>query len=107
MNNNKIKKLEPFTFLNLINLNVIDLSANHLHSIESDLFVGMESIIDINLSANKIDYIDKYTFYQLTQTINRIDLRSNPIAADGDSLKDVCLYLFNCIIENGAVFNYS
>lgn len=75
---NKIDFIAPDTFRGLYKLKKINLSANHLKSINFDTFKGLSNLKEINLDNNRLESIDARVFSDATK-LRMLKLSQNPI----------------------------
>ncbi|XP_028036444.1 toll-like receptor 7 isoform X2 [Bombyx mandarina] len=67
-------------FNGLRELHTLDLAYNNIRKIPSDLFCALENIISLNLTHNKIKFVDELGFgHKCGSTLQRIDLSFNDI----------------------------
>ncbi|XP_078344803.1 toll-like receptor 6 [Oculina patagonica] len=76
---NGLKVIGPTCFRNLTGIHVIDLSKNKLNDLPSELFQGLDSLLELRLDHNNISVIRKELFKSVTQ-IERIDLNGNKLS---------------------------
>lgn len=78
--NNKELELSLGAFNGLRELHTLDLSFNNIRKIPSDLFCALENIISLNLTHNKIKFVDELGFgHKCGSTLQTIDLSHNDI----------------------------
>ncbi|XP_063826823.1 toll-like receptor 7 [Ostrinia nubilalis] len=79
-NNNKELELSLGAFNGLRELHTLDLAYNNIRKIPSDLFCALENIISLNLTRNKIKFVDELGFgHKCGSTLQTIDLGYNDI----------------------------
>ncbi|XP_013198100.1 toll-like receptor 7 [Amyelois transitella] len=79
-NNNKELELSLGAFNGLRELHTLDLAYNNIRKIPSDLFCALENIISLNLTRNKIKFVDELGFgHKCGSTLQTIDLSHNDI----------------------------
>ncbi|XP_014359353.2 toll-like receptor 7 [Papilio machaon] len=77
---NKEMELSLGTFNGLRELHTLDLAYNNIKKIPSDLFCSLENIISLNLTRNKIKFVDELGFgHKCGSTLQTIDLSYNDI----------------------------
>lgn len=112
--NNKELELSLGAFNGLRELHTLDLAYNNIRKIPSDLFCALENIISLNLTRNKIKFVDELGFgHKCGSTLQTIDLSYNDIMslpADSEILhlrRLTQLYLQNNKISDlpGEVFS--
>ncbi|CAH0399874.1 unnamed protein product [Chilo suppressalis] len=78
--NNKELELTLGAFNGLRELHTLDLAYNNIRKIPSDLFCALENIISLNLTQNKIKFVDELGFgHKCGSTLQMIDLSYNDI----------------------------
>ncbi|XP_075975148.1 toll-like receptor 7 [Anticarsia gemmatalis] len=78
--NNKELELSLGAFNGLRELHTLDLAHNNIRKIPSDLFCALENIIALNLTHNKIKFVDELGFgHKCGSTLQTIDLSHNDI----------------------------
>ncbi|KAG6447430.1 toll-like receptor 7 [Manduca sexta] len=78
--NNKELELSLGAFNGLRELHTLDLAYNNIRKIPSDLFCALENIISLNLTNNKIKFVDELGFgHKCGSTLQTIDLSNNDI----------------------------
>lgn len=78
--NNKELELSLGAFNGLRELHTLDLAHNNIRKIPSDLFCALENIISLNLTHNKIKFVDELGFgHKCGSTLQTIDLSHNDI----------------------------
>lgn len=78
--NNKELELSLGAFNGLRELHTLDLAHNNIRKIPSDLFCALENIISLNLTHNKIKFVDELGFgHKCGSTLQTIDLSYNDI----------------------------
>lgn len=78
--NNKELELSLGAFNGLRELHTLDLAHNNIRKIPSDLFCALENIISLNLTQNKIKFVDELGFgHKCGSTLQTIDLSYNDI----------------------------
>lgn len=78
--NNKELELSLGAFNGLRELHTLDLGHNNIRKIPSDLFCALENIISLNLTRNKIKFVDELGFgHKCGSTLQTIDLSHNDI----------------------------
>ncbi|KAM3964947.1 toll-like receptor 7 [Aphomia sociella] len=79
-NSNKELDLSLGAFNGLRELHTLDLAYNNIRKIPSDLFCALENIISLNLTHNKIKFVDELGFgHKCGSTLQTIDLSHNDI----------------------------
>lgn len=77
---NKELELSLGAFNGLRELHTLDLANNNIRKIPSDLFCALENIISLNLTQNKIKFVDELGFgHKCGSTLQTIDLSYNDI----------------------------
>ncbi|CAH2047394.1 unnamed protein product, partial [Iphiclides podalirius] len=77
---NKELELSLGAFNGLRELHALDLAFNNIRKIPSDLFCALENIISLNLTNNKIKFVDELGFgHKCGSTLQTIDLSHNDI----------------------------
>ncbi|KAI5646104.1 leucine rich repeat domain-containing protein [Phthorimaea operculella] len=77
---NKELELSLGAFNGLRELHTLDLAHNNIRKIPSDLFCALENIISLNLTRNKIKFVDELGFgHKCGSTLQTIDLSHNDI----------------------------
>ncbi|CAH0719906.1 unnamed protein product, partial [Brenthis ino] len=77
---NKELELSLGAFNGLRELHTLDLAYNNIRKIPSDLFCALENIISLNLTHNKIKFVDELGFgHKCGSTLQTIDLSYNDI----------------------------
>ncbi|XP_053604749.1 toll-like receptor 7 [Plodia interpunctella] len=77
---NKELELSLGAFNGLRELHTLDLAYNNIRKIPSDLFCALENIISLNLTRNKIKFVDELGFgHKCGSTLQSIDLSHNDI----------------------------
>lgn len=77
---NKELDLSLGAFNGLRELHTLDLGYNNIRKIPSDLFCALENIISLNLTRNKIKFVDELGFgHKCGSTLQTIDLSYNDI----------------------------
>lgn len=86
-NDNKELDLSFGAFNGLRELHLLDLGYNNIRKVPSDLFCALENLISLNLTHNKIKYVDELGFgHKCGSTVQAIDLSHNHITSvPGDS----------------------
>lgn len=80
--NNKELELSLGAFNGLRELHTLDLGFNNIRKIPSDLFCALENIISLNLTRNKLKFVDELGFgHKCGSTLQTIDLSHNDIMA--------------------------
>ncbi|XP_049872399.1 toll-like receptor 7 [Pectinophora gossypiella] len=78
--NDKELELSLGAFNGLRELHTLDLAYNNIRKIPSDLFCALENIISLNLTRNKIKFVDELGFgHKCGSTLQTIDLSHNDI----------------------------
>ncbi|XP_044004108.1 chaoptin-like [Aphidius gifuensis] len=77
---NRIHHLESGIFNDLSNLQRLNLDLNKLAALPSDIFKGLEKLEEINLSYNQLNYLEPGTFNNLSN-LQRLNLDSNNLPA--------------------------
>ena len=78
LEHNGIKKIDDFTFENLVNLRSLDLTGNILKRVFKDAFAGLNNLEILTLSHNKIKIIDDNSLQNL-QKLNYLSFMDNQI----------------------------
>ncbi|XP_047990231.1 toll-like receptor 7 [Leguminivora glycinivorella] len=79
---NKELELSLGAFNGLRELHTLDLGFNNIRKIPSDLFCALENIISLNLTRNKLKFVDELGFgHKCGSTLQTIDLSYNDIMA--------------------------
>ena len=76
---NGLKVIGPTCFRNLTGIHVIDLSKNKLNDLPSELFQGLDNLLELRLDHNNISVIPNELFKTVTK-IKRIDLNGNKLS---------------------------
>ncbi|XP_041980295.1 toll-like receptor 7 [Aricia agestis] len=77
---NKELELSLGAFNGLRELHTLDLGYNNIRKIPSDLFCALENIISLNLTRNKLKFVDELGFgHKCGSTLQTIDLSHNDI----------------------------
>lgn len=100
MNNNNIRYLSQYAFINMTRLQFLVLKHNAIAKVEKDAFYGLSTIHHIDLSYNTITWLEPQTFNQNFKLF-RLDLSRNYLTMiprfDIESLR--ILDLSNCEIR--------
>ncbi|CAC5412443.1 SLIT2 [Mytilus coruscus] len=78
---NEISKIEPYTFVNLPNLQYLYINKNKIRSLESNTFINMTNLYQLHLRGNNISHIEEHAFGNLP-SLSALDLTSNPLNCD-------------------------
>ncbi|XP_050314438.1 leucine-rich repeats and immunoglobulin-like domains protein 3 [Anthonomus grandis grandis] len=76
INNNKLTAIEPLTFKNLEDLQVLNLKNNEINTLNDGAFYGLKNIVKLNLDNNHVTVITKGWLYGLN-SLNRLSLSHN------------------------------
>lgn len=77
---NKELELSLGAFNGMRELHTLDLGFNNIRKIPSDLFCALENLISLNLTHNKIKFVDELGFgHKCGSTLQNIDLSNNDI----------------------------
>lgn len=100
MNNNNVRYLPQYSFMNMTHLQFLGLKHNAITKIDKDAFNGLTTIYHIDLSYNTISWLDSRSFSQNFKLF-RLDLSRNYLTViprfDIESLR--VLDLSNCEIR--------
>lgn len=100
MNNNNLRYLPQYSFINMPRLQFLGLKHNAITKVDKDAFYGLSTIYHIDMSYNTISWLDSKTFSQNFKLF-RLDLSRNYLTIvprfDIESLK--VLDLSNCEIR--------
>ena len=80
LTNNRFPALDSRHLRKLSHLKFIDLSYNHISTIENEVFCTSERLETLNLSNNEIELQNSDTFYCL-KNLRRLDLKNNNISS--------------------------
>jgi len=80
MNNDSIVGIAAATFSGLSNVRSMSLVGNNLRLLPSKLFVKMQDLCQLDLSCNKIEFVEDLAFHGLT-SLRKLDLRNNLIVS--------------------------
>ncbi|KAJ9596478.1 hypothetical protein L9F63_012517 [Diploptera punctata] len=81
LSRNHISTIEDGAFSNLTSLKRLDLSGNRLKSLTSNTFMGLESLEKLVLGQNLISRIKEGTFEELV-SLKQLDVSGNPLVCD-------------------------
>uniref|UniRef100_A0A1B6D4N5 Ig-like domain-containing protein n=2 Tax=Clastoptera arizonana TaxID=38151 RepID=A0A1B6D4N5_9HEMI len=81
LNKNQISKIENGAFAKLISLKRLDLSSNKIRYINIEMFSGLQNLERLKLNQNLISQIKEGTFEALV-SLKQIDLSNNPLICD-------------------------
>lgn len=100
MNNNNVRHLSQYSFMNMTHLQFLGLKHNAITKIDKDAFYGLTTVYHIDMSYNTISWLDSRTFSQNFKLF-RLDLSRNYLTViprfDIESLR--VLDLSNCEIR--------
>lgn len=100
MNNNNVRYLSKYGFINMTRLQYLGLQHNSIARVDKDAFYGLNTVHQIDLSYNTITLLDSRTFNQNFKLF-RLDLSKNYLTTvprfDCESLR--VLDLSNCEIR--------
>ncbi|XP_038214173.1 toll-like receptor 6 [Zerene cesonia] len=82
LSNNTLNVLQPGLFSDMEQLQILDLSHNELTSqwINKGIFIGLLRMVILNVSYNKLNKIDRYTFQDL-YSLQKLNLEHNDIVS--------------------------
>ncbi|KAK9969307.1 hypothetical protein ABG768_027491 [Culter alburnus] len=78
LRSNKIDEIVSYQFMCFTDLEILDLSIDHISNIEDFAFVGLNNLKELYLCSNKLSYIYQHTFSGL-YGLMVLDLQENPI----------------------------
>lgn len=77
---NRTLEIEPFTFIDLNNLEMLNLSHNHIGKVCADTFQGLSKLSLLTLAPVQIDKIDSFGFADIGNSVRELNL-SNTISS--------------------------
>ncbi|XP_052269093.1 adhesion G-protein coupled receptor G6-like isoform X2 [Dreissena polymorpha] len=78
LHNNNISEIEPYSFAELVHLQILDLSDNRLQNITQNMFTELTSLRTLNVSNNNISTIDHHSIFSLA-SLEKLILTGNEL----------------------------
>lgn len=102
LENNKINEIENKTFVNLISLEELLLSRNHLKFFSHHLFTGLVNLVNLSLESNKIHFIEMNSFANLGN-LHILNLNNNDLKILKDNVFFGLRYLKELDLQNNRI----